>query len=102
MSISKKKPVNQPEPFCSSVFHSQHENFNSKIVYHLSWFGIMVGAQTMGQCNVLNIFTCQPYQIHCNMKIINDLQYVYEKIMIIQAWFFKKLIIYLIYNSFLR
>jgi hypothetical protein len=46
----------------------------------------MVGAQTMGQCNVLNIFICEPYQFHCNTKIVNDLQRVYEKLMIIQAW----------------
>jgi hypothetical protein len=75
--------------FCSSVFHSQHEIFISKTVYYHFWFGIMVGVQTMGQCNVLNIFTCQLYRIHCNMKIINGLQCVYEKIMIILAWFFK-------------
>jgi hypothetical protein len=48
----------------------------------------------MGQFNVLNIFTCQAYQIHCNIKIVNDLQCMYEKIMIIQVWFSK------IYNIF--
>jgi hypothetical protein len=33
---------------------------------------LMVGAQIMGQFNVLNILICQFYQIqiHCNIKII--------------------------------
>jgi hypothetical protein len=73
--------------FCSSTSHWLDETFVSKIIYHHFWLGLMVGAQTMGQCNVLNIFICQPYQIHCNIKIVNDLQCVYEKLMIIQAWY---------------
>jgi hypothetical protein len=32
----------------------------------------MVGAEIMGQFNVLNILISQSYQIHCNIKILND------------------------------
>jgi len=46
----------------------------SKIICHHFWLKLMVGAQIMGQFNVLNTLICQYYQIqiHCNIKIIND------------------------------
>jgi hypothetical protein len=49
-----------------------HETFISKIIYRHFWHKLMVGAQIMGQFNVLHILICQSYHIHCKIEIIND------------------------------
>ncbi len=101
MSISKKGPIGQLElfeiPYFVLVLLIGYMKFLFP-KFFITIFGLVRG-QTMVQCNVLNMFICQPYQIHCNIKILNDLQCVYEKIY--SSLVFKKIIIYLICNSFL-